>query len=353
MFGPASSASRTALVSAGVLLTAACAGGGTGSAARPSEATTSAPAPTAAPIRNAVPAVRTRWPLTGLPAGTRASDPALSIKVDNAPQARPQSGLNEADLVFEVLVEGGLSRFMAVYQSHSAQLVGPIRSARPVDGALLRALNGGLFAYSGAADGEIAPVKAYSHAFLLSRDAQPAPFIKLRSRWAPQNVYANTQVLRDNAMSQGANEPAPPMLFTYGTPPPRSARVADIQVTIGSAATASWTRSGGEYLRSENGTPHLLADGSRVAATNVVILRVDVVGSGIRDAAGNEDPFVRAYGSGEAMVFCNGVIERGHWSRPTVTSRLAFTSSAGGPMLLQPGRTWVELVPKAGSVEVH
>jgi hypothetical protein len=353
MMRPAASTRHRRVAAAAVLLTAACSNGGSGSAVPTTGATTLVPSPTAAATRTSVPRTAARWPLTGLPAETVSSGPALSIKIDNAPQARPQSGLNDADVVFEVLVEGGLSRFMAVYHSHSAELVGPIRSARPVDGALLRAVNGGLFAYSGAADGEIAPVKAYSTAFLLSHDANPTPFMKLPSRRAPQNVYASTQVLRDNAESRGAHEPAPPMLFTYGAPTLRAESATGVQVLIGREATASWTRSGGGYVRSENGRPHQLSDGSRVSATNVVILRVDVVGSGIRDAAGNEDPFVHAYGSGQAMVFRNGVLERGHWSRPTVASRFIFTSSIGGPLSLQPGRTWVELVPNAGSIEVH
>lgn len=334
--------------SSAVLALAAC--GGTH--ARTSAAPSGAPSPSVpAPVRSTAAALPVTWPLTGLPAGasTRAGAAALSVKVDNAPAARPQSGLNRADVVFECLVEGGLSRFLAVYQSQSADLVGPIRSARPVDGALLRALRGGIFAYSGAATGEIAPAKAYSTALLLSNDQDPKPFFRLASRRAPQNVYASTTALRDEAARRGGALPAPPALFTYGAVPPGSAPAGGVTVNLGGQSGASWRWNGSAYLRTENGTPHLLADGQQVSATNVVVLRVSVQHSGIIDAAGNEDPFVLAYGSGAAEFLRNGVDEQGTWSRPTVAAPYRFLTAARQPLTLAPGRTWVELVPVAGS----
>lgn len=319
-------------------------------AARPS-ATPSMIAPTPTPTRSAAAAAPVIWPLTGLLAGAsaRVGAAALSVKVDNAPAARPQSGLNRADVVFECLVEGGLSRLFAVYQSQSADLVGPIRSARPVDGALLRALRGGVFAYSGAARGEIAPAEAYSTAFLLSNDQDPTPFFRLSSRRAPQNVYASTGALRAEAARRAGALPAPPELFTYGTVPVGSTPAGGIEVRIGGQSSATWRWNGSAYLRTENGTPHLLADGQQVSATNVVVLRVSVQHSGIIDAAGNEDPFVLAYGAGAAEFLRGGVVTSGSWSRPTVGAPYRFLTSTGKVATLAPGRTWIELVPLLGS----
>ena len=295
-------------------------------------------------------ALSNTWPLTGLTATSAPTQPALSVKIDNAPAARPQSGLDHADLVFECLVEGGMSRFLAVYQSHGAAELGPIRSARPVDGALLRALNGGIFAYSGAATGEIAPAKAYSTSFLLSNDDNPAPFYRLGSRFAPENVYSSTAKLRAEAARKSAHPGLPSTLFTYGPVVPGSPTSRELSVVVGNSASASWAYDGASYLRSENGSRHLLADGQQVRATNVVVLRVKVTHSGITDAAGNEDPFVLAYGSGAAEVFRNGVVEHGRWSRPSVASSYQFTSTGGGPLTLAPGPTWIELIPTNGSV---
>jgi Protein of unknown function (DUF3048) C-terminal domain len=94
----------------------------------------------------------------------------------------------------------------------------------------------------------------------------------------------------------------------------------------------------------------MLANGQQVRTTNVVVLRVKVTHSGITDAAGNEDPFVLAYGGGAAEVFRNGMVEHGRWSRPSVTDPFEFASTGGGALTLSPGPSWVELVPESGSV---
>jgi hypothetical protein len=242
-----------------------------------------------------------------------------------------------------------MSRFLAVYQSQGAASLGPIRSARPVDGALLRALNGGVFAYSGAATGEIAPAKDYSTAFLLSDDASSGGFQRLTSRYAPENLYSSSDRLRLAAAGMSAHPGLPSPLFTYGPAAAGSPASRHLSVVLGSSAAASWVYDGASYLRSENGSPHLLANGQQIRATNVVVLRVQVIHSGITDAAGNEDPFVLAYGSGAAQFFRNGVVEDGHWSRPWVTGPYVFTSNRGGALTLSPGPTWIELVPVNGS----
>jgi Protein of unknown function (DUF3048) N-terminal domain/Protein of unknown function (DUF3048) C-terminal domain len=331
-----------------LVLTSACGAAVAKPAAVRSPLAIAKPAPTVTRTRPIAPIYR--WPLTGKVAPGAPAQVALSVKIDNAPAARPQSGLDRADLVFECLVEGGMSRFLAVYQSQGAASLGPIRSARPVDGALLRALHGGIFAYSGAATGEIAPAQAYSTAFLLSNDADPTPFERLTSRFAPENVYSSTAKLRAEAARRSAHPGLPSPLFTYGPVVPGSPASRHLSVVLGSSASASWAYDGASYRRSENGSPHLLANGQQVRATNVVVLRVQVTHSGIIDAAGNEDPFVLAYGSGAAQVFRNGVVEDGSWSRPTVASPYQFTSTGGGSLTLAPGPTWIELVPVNGSV---
>lgn len=310
------------------------------------------PSATSSPSLSPVPPRRYFWPLTGLPASTASTTPALSIKIDNAPGARPQSGLDKADMVFECLVEGGMSRFLAVYHSQAAPLIGPIRSARPVDGALLRALHGGIFAYSGAATGEIAPAKAYSTSYLLSNDYDSVPFHRSQSRSAPSNVYASTASLRAEAGRHSGRLQAPPSLFAYGPASPGASPATGATLRIGAQASAVWRRSGAVYLRWENGTPHLLDNGRQVHARNVVLIHVQVTGSGITDAAGNEDPFVLAYGAGSIEVLRDGVVERGRWSRPTVAAPFQFTSDHGGALTLAPGQTWVELIPTSGSVSI-
>ena len=340
------------LLGCGVLACAVLAGCGHPARAvlAPVPKTSSATPTTSSPAPAPPPAPPPIWPLTGLPRPAAEGVPVtVAIKIDNAPSAWPQTGLNDADLVYEALVEGGMSRFLAVFNSHSAGPVGPVRSARPVDGALLRGLNGGIFGYSGAARGEIAPAQAYSNALLISNDADSRPFYREGSRRPPSNLFTTTDALRAEAARLGGAHGTPPEMFHYGPAAPGALATGQLSIVIGPAATAQWNWDGQQWLRGQDGAPHVLATGQRVSATNVVVLKVQVTHSGITDAAGNEDPFVLAYGSGDALVLSRGTVQAGHWSRPTVLNPLALTSADGTPLGLSPGRTWVELVPVSGS----
>jgi hypothetical protein len=329
------------------LVAGACGGG-------PTRATTAATATaataTAADQAPSVPStVAATFPLTGLATdgSTSASRPALSIKIDNAPPALPQSGLNDADIVTEALVEGGLTRLMATYESHDSPLVGPIRSARPVDADLLRALNGGIFAYSGAATGEIAPVKQRSTAVLLSHDDGARGFRLLPSRRAPSNLFASTADLYAAAGAAGAHQPPPPALFPRATAAPTDAATAvhTCDVPMSGISDASWRWDGTRWVRTQNGKPDVLADGQPVTADNVVVLSVAITGTGIYDAAHNEDPLVIVTGSGAATVLRGGVALNGIWQRASATTPLTVADSAGTAIPLVPGRTWIELQP--------
>ncbi len=291
--------------------------------------------------------------LTGLPTTeAQYNRPSLAVKIDNAPAARPQAGLDKADLVFEVLVEGGLTRFLAVFHAPGTFDLGPIRSARPVDGALLRALHGGFFAFSGAARGEIAPAQQYSDADFIDDDLDNVPFFGVPGRYAPQDTFSTPTRLYDEAARLHYREPHPPQLFTFSTKPlSGSPRVRAASVYLSTYSYATWTYDPAtrRYLRSEDGTPHLAADGVRISAADVVIMDVQVHTTNIIDAAGNEDPFDIAYGSGRMIVLRNGVEEVGHWKRPTVADPYTFTSATGGPLPLKAGNIWVELVPHGGN----
>jgi hypothetical protein len=277
--------------------------------------------------------------------------PALSVKIDNAPQARPQAGLDHASLVFEVLVEGGLTRLLAVFHAPGTYLLGPVRSARPVDGALLRALNGGIFAFSGAAKGEIAPAQAYSHADFIDADLDDVPYFGVAGRVAPQDTFTTPSRLYAEAARLHYHEPPPPQLFDFSAAPrggSRRVHAASVYLSTYSYATWTYDPTTRRYLRAEDGTPHITADGRQISAADVVLMYVKVDTTNITDAAGNEDPFDLAYGSGQMTVLRNGVEETGHWSRPTVADKYTFTSSKGGPLPLKAGNIWVELVPHGG-----
>lgn len=284
-------------------------------------------------------------PLTGQVVPSVMQRPALSIKVDNSPPALPQSGLNNADIVTDALVEGGLTRLLATYQSQDAAQVGPIRSARPVDAALLRQLGGGIFAYSGSNPGEIAPVKAQSTATLLSFDAGVSAFKQLPGHPVPYQVFASTSDLYSAGEKAGAQSNPPNPIFTYSNTVPQGSSGVTARVPMSNVSSATWTwdPSTQTYLRTQNGKPDVLADGSRISANNIVVMSVAIGPTGIFDAAHNEDPYVIVTGSGPVSVLRNGRLITGTWSRPAVEDTMKLTDSSGATIPLQPGRTWIEL----------
>jgi len=288
------------------------------------------------------------FPLTGKPAHdpALAQRPALSVKIDNAPPARPQAGLNNADLVTEELVEGGLSRFFVTFQSQDAARIGPIRSARPVDADLLAELNGGIFAYSGAAAGEIAPTLNHGNAILLSDDAGSPGFHRDPHRYGPYNLYSSTSELYRAGMAKGT-KPPPPQLFTYGA---ASSTTPATTVSLGFSPlhSAAWFWDAGTqlYNRAQDGGFHTLEDGALVTADNVVVLSVGIRSTSITDQSGAHDPLVVVVGSGPAWVFRDGVVEQGTWQRPSYGVPVKITGADGQPLPLHPGRTWLELLPQ-------
>ncbi|MEY2432144.1 MAG: hypothetical protein QOC92_1869 [Acidimicrobiaceae bacterium] len=286
------------------------------------------------------------FPLTGLKADSAASGrPALSIKIDNITGALPQSGLNNADIVVEELVEGGLTRLFATYQSRDADVVGPIRSARPVDADLLSQLGGGLFAYSGAAPGEIAPVEDHSGATLLNMESASSAFYRESSRRAPHNVYASTAALYGAGAEAGAPSNPPPALFKFGALTTGSP-TTDADVPMGHLTSVAWRWNAinANYERDQNGAADVLDDGSRITTDNVLIMSVGVEGSGVRDVRGVEDPLVVVIGEGQCWLMRDGQLIEGRWSRAATNQPTVFRDNAGAEFVFHPGRSWVQLV---------
>ncbi|WP_231487006.1 DUF3048 domain-containing protein [Candidatus Blastococcus massiliensis] len=295
------------------------------------------------------------WPLTGVPAEAPPERPALAVKIENSTAARPQTGLNSADMVWEQVVEGGITRFVAVFHSSPPPEIGPIRSVRPMDAAIAGPLRG-LFAFSGGGPDFVRAI-ADTGMQVLSQDAGAAGFFRSSNRSAPHNVYADPAALL--AQADAAHLAAPPAQFQFvpvGSPPTafvQGAPTASLQLKLSGTGRPTWTWGPAEaaWLRSEGTTPATEADGARVRTNNVVVLRVDVVNTPYRDPAGNPVPETRMVGSGEALVASAGSTIAATWTKASETAPVVLTGPDGLPVQLAPGNTWVELVPRAtGSV---
>lgn len=286
-------------------------------------------------------------PLTGLPVDDEAvlSRPALVLKIDNHPDARPQVGINQADVVYEELVEG-ISRLAAVFHSADSDPVGPIRSARQSDIDIVAALNRPMFGFSGANAGVLRAIRSAGNTIDASWDALPGTYWRDRERRAPHNLFTNTSDIFAVAPTDAV---APEPLFAYRDPeagPPAGEPVVGVSTRFATYESVYvWDPDAGTWRRSLQGTPHVDADGIRVAPENVVVLFTPYV------FAADGSPIAQTVGGGDAWVLTEGVLIRGRWFRPDPNEPALLVDEAGTIIELTPGRTWVAL-PRPGEATV-
>jgi Protein of unknown function (DUF3048) N-terminal domain/Protein of unknown function (DUF3048) C-terminal domain len=295
------------------------------------------------------------WPLTGVPVDAVADRPALAVKIENSVDTRPQTGLGAADLVWEQVVEGGITRFVAVYHSNLPPEIGPVRSIRPMDPAIAAPLHG-LLAFSGGVPTYVTAARS-AGLQVLSQDSGAEGFRRTTTRRAPHNVYAVPQTLVAQADAAHGAPPAAPFDHPAAGRQPTAVAVgkpaSTLALTLSGVAHPRWTWNAaeGRWLRAEGSTPAVEAGGRRIGVTNVVVLRVDVVTTNARDPAGNPVPETILTGRGQALVASGGHTVAASWSKPGTGDRVTLTGADGAPVTLAPGTTWVELVPnRTGAV---
>lgn len=304
----------------------------------PTATATAAPTPTPSPTPTSAPAA-----LTGeaVPAAV-ATRPAVVVKVENTDQARPQSGLAQADVVVEELVEGGLTRFLAVFHTRVPDAVGPIRSGRLVD-AELAPMFRGLFVYSGARR----EVEAALTASGMPLAGEGPLTFREPSRSAPHDLYARGPTLF-RAAAERPGTSAPPRMWRHEhRVPAGGAPAPTVDVAMSRFSTTGWRWDAGAsvYRRLQDGEAHEVVDG-RIGAANVVLVASDVGFAGCCDTAGS--PYVETdpVGAGEAVVLRDGRRFEARWRRAGPTAPLLLARAEGGAFPLRPGPTWILLVPE-------
>ncbi|MDP9389256.1 MAG: DUF3048 domain-containing protein [Actinomycetota bacterium] len=330
-----------ASLAAVAVLTAACGGGDDDSATGPDG--DDAPSTTLAP---------TPAPLTGvlLQDGSIASRPAVAVKVDNGPQGRPQSGIDKADVLIEEKVEGGITRFIAVFHSQDAELVGPVRSVRSTDAGLVAAI-GGVFAFAGG----IPPFEELARqqpVTVVSERASSEGFTYPPGKRRPYKTYTSTPTLRSLA-DEGAK--APPRLSEFlgaGEAFAPAAAGPATSASVGFGARSSFTvdfdPASGLWKRSVNGAPHVTAGGEQLGFANVIIQITSYRPTSFRDPSGSVVDEAAIVGSGDAVVLSQGKQAPVKWSKTSNTAVTSYTDAAGNPVKLAPGRTLIALPPPGG-----
>lgn len=285
-----------------------------------------------------------------MPAGqTVAQRPALFAKIENAPQARPQTGLDKADVVYEAIAEGGITRFAAIFQSIDPGDIGPMRSVRPQDPDLAAPLHG-IAAFSGGVAPIVADLSTVAQNLSADVPAGAPAYHRSADRAAPHNLYATASKLWAAAEIPYDSPPQP--LFHYGAINSGATPAGSVVVPMSPSNIVTWKWSAGVWQRSQDGQPFTVTGTGKIAPANVIIQSVKIVSAGYTDVAGTPVPSTDLIGTGAAFLLRDGKAVRGTWSKESRSAVTQFTTEDGQSMLLHPGATWVELLPDTASAAI-
>lgn len=279
----------------------------------------------------------------------------IVVQVDNAPAARPQSGLSQADIVYEAMAEGDVTRFSAIFACREADPVGPVRSARLINLELAPEYRA-LLANSGSSQGVTAELESTPDIPNISHPAHPDAFWRVDDRIAPHDLMTSTSAVRKVAEAAGfpvtANLPST-LLFKDDAPSPA---VSTIGVSYSAIADVQYTYDAGanSWLRNLGGEPHIDAlTGKQLAPKNVIVQYVGISESSIEeDVGGNMGLIFNLTGSGKVQIFRDGRMYEGTWNRDARDSITSYLDAAGKPIPLNRGLTFIQVVPGDFQVNV-
>ena len=293
-------------------------------------------------------------PLNGLIMPSNANKSiVIGIKNDNNVRARPQSGPQNADAVVEVLVEGGMTRFINLFYESDTSYHGPIRSARPTDPTVLRPLNGVLVA-SGATSGLVPEIEAMGVPVITDRRPE---YFRISSRSAPHNLYADTRLLKALAVAKGYKKTdTPQALFPWGNPDISSWKnLNSISLKFSGQTTTTWTWNGSKYIRtyydayknSNSNNEHFWIDSNgntgQISTTTVIALFCEPYIHPL------QLPSVKTVGEGRAIIMHGGKYIDVIWKRGSELDPFHIVDSNGNNIFIPAGKPWISLVPSTYS----
>jgi hypothetical protein len=295
-------------------------------------------------------------PLTGENVGSAiAQRRPIAVTIDNYLSARPQTGLQDASVVFETLAEGGITRFEAVYLEHDADTVGPVRSTRLYFNHWADGLHA-IFGHDGGNVDALQELPTLTGIFNEDADRINGPFWRVSSREAPYNEYTSTARLREYAAQHGAEMSGSGMSFPHKGDAlpfqrPKTSYI-HVQFSYGDFNVVwEYDPAANDYLRFMGGVAHKDAvTGKQLTAKNVIVL--------FTDESQSYDPYtpgaihMRTEGTGKAIVYEDGGSKNATWSKPGVGDGLQILDSSGKQIPLNKGNTWIEVIPTGNQVSV-
>jgi hypothetical protein len=307
------------------------------------------------PAQIGAPSAPAIWPLRGTtaPDGDSIHKRPLAVKVANDPAARPQSGMAQADLVLEITVEGGITRYALVFQSQDPSKVGPVRSARQSDLNYVPALRA-ILAHVGASESVTQMVRdaAKSGSFVDVDEFQHADaFERVTSKVAPYNAYTSGSKLRAAAGEAGrARVDVPALQFDASVGKAVGKDATSLSIPYAGAAKVSYSfdASAGSYHRTQGGQTTMDDDAKKeVMPDNVVVIKTEVKQiPGTGDVTGAPSVDFRATGTGAVVILREGKRFDGTWTRGNTSDLYRFADTAGAAIPLKPGLTWIHIVPE-------
>ncbi|MGD2051090.1 MAG: DUF3048 domain-containing protein [Acidimicrobiia bacterium] len=313
-------------------------------------------------------------PLNGLGVEDAASldRRVVAVKIDNHPDAQPQSGIQKADAIYELLVEGGLTRFIALFHSSDAEFLGPVRSGRPTDPTLVKPL-GAPLQISGAQDWVISLINR--DGVKLIGDNGDTTF-RIPTRSSPHNLYGSTLLMRQVADARGYPDEPPPPMFDFGEPTPSDTPAVDITLDWSDRPVVRWEWDGTQYLRFNADTPQewiseaetlgqtgdeegtttttgdelaepAEPDRAQISTDTLVVLTAERYTARPASGSGTPVPALDTVGEGQALLFYGGVVVQGSWERGSIDDPFRLLLPDGTPMTVPAGRLWVSVFPRS------
>jgi hypothetical protein len=287
-------------------------------------------------------------PLTGIEFANEepTKRPVTAVMVENSPSARPQSGLEEADMVFEAIAEAGVTRFMAVYQESAPTKIGPVRSARPyyLDYALWLDAS---YGHVGGSPDALQDIKKFGVKDL-DEFANASSYWRATDRYAPHNAYTSIERLSVANQKKGYNSSDFKPL-EHKIDVPQTPKVTKVDFAVSGpnySPTFSYDPATNSYLRSQAGSPHKDAQSGKQINPKVVIALITKQGT---DSDGYHTNY-QTVGSGKLFVFQDGIVSEGTWSKNDRASELNLTDQYGLPLKINAGKTWITLLGSPDSV---
>lgn len=283
-------------------------------------------------------------PLTGAQVENEASTTLATtgIMIENSPDARPQSGLKNSGVVFEAIAEGGITRFLALYQEQKPQLIGPVRSVRMYYVDWVAAFNASV-AHIGGSAGALAEVRNGNYRDI-DQFFNAGAYWRASDRYAPHNVYTSFERLDALNAQKGYTSSTFTGFTRKDSKAEATPNATSITVTISSGTyNSSYVYNPGTntYDRSQGGAPHLDREEGHISPRVVVVMKVNettVMEDGLRQS-------IQAVGNGPATIFQDGVAKEATWSKASRSEQIKFTDAEGKDIPLARGQTWITAVP--------